>query len=86
MPDEPYNEGPMHTTVPPVVGSGLTFASVTDKIGSIVLTRRTPLWWFIGFAISFVLFQLMMLAITNLVFVGIGLWASMFRSRGEWTF
>src|SRR6266480_293294 len=72
-PQKPYVEGPMHTTTP-VIDPGLTFASVTDKIGSIVLTRRTPLWWFIGFAISFVLFQLMMLAITNLVFVGIGLW------------
>ncbi len=51
----------MHTTTP-VIDPGLTFASVTDKIGSIVLTRRTPLWWFIGFAISFVLFQLMMLS------------------------
>src|SRR5213078_3201579 len=72
-PQKPYVEGPTHTTSP-VIDPGLTFASVTDKIGSIVLTRRTPLWWFIGFAISFVLFQLMMLAITNLVFVGIGLW------------
>src|SRR6195256_2037388 len=58
----------------PVVGSELTFGSVTDKISAIVLKRKTPLWWFIGFAISFVLFQLMLLAITNLVFVGIGLW------------
>ena len=58
----------------PVVEPSLTFASVTDKISSIVLKRKTPLWWFIGFAISFVLFQLMLLAITNLVFVGIGLW------------
>src|SRR4029434_4796956 len=74
MPDKPYNEGPMHTTVPPVVGSGLTFASVTDKISSIVLQRSTPLWWLVGFAISFVLFQLMLLTITQLLFVGIGLW------------
>ena len=66
-------EGPMHITAP-VIEPGLTFASVTDKISSFVLKRKTPLGWFIGFAISFILFQLMMLAITNLVFVGIGLW------------
>jgi molybdopterin-containing oxidoreductase family membrane subunit len=71
-PKKPYLEGPHATT--PVIDPGLTFASVTDKIGSIVLQRKTPLGWFIGFAISFALFQLMMLAITNLVFVGIGLW------------
>src|SRR5215211_204420 len=70
---KPYAEGPMHSTAP-VIDPGLTFASVTDKISSIVLKRQTSLAWFFGFAISFVLFQLMLLTITNLVFVGIGLW------------
>src|ERR1700754_1472069 len=72
-PNKPYTEGPMHSTTP-VIDPGLTFASVTEKISSIVLKRRTSLAWFFGFAISFALFQLMLLAITNLVFVGIGLW------------
>jgi len=58
----------------PVVGTELTFGSVTDKISAIVLHRKTPVGWFIGFAISFVLFQLLLLTITNLVFNGIGLW------------
>jgi molybdopterin-containing oxidoreductase family membrane subunit len=58
----------------PVVGTELTFGSVTDKISSIVLHRKTPIGWFIGFAISFLLFQLLLLTITNLVFNGIGLW------------
>src|SRR4026208_1654803 len=71
--DKPYTEGPMHSTTP-VIDPGLTFASVTDKISSIVLKRKTSLAWFFGFAISFALFQLMLLAMTNLVFVGIGLW------------
>src|SRR4030081_652607 len=57
-----------------VVGSELTFGSVTDKISAIVLKRKTPIGWFVGFAISFALFQLMLLAITNLLFKGIGLW------------
>ena len=38
------------------------------------MKRKTLLAWFFGSAISFALFQLMMLTITNLVFVGIGLW------------
>src|SRR6266498_2830170 len=58
----------------PVVGSELTFGSVTDKISAIVLKRKTPIGWFVGFAISFALFQLMLLTITNLLFRGIGLW------------
>src|ERR1700704_1295255 len=74
MSDEPHSEGPIHHTTAPVVAPGLTFASVTDKISSIVLKRKTPIWWFAGFAISFILFQLMLLTITRLLFVGIGLW------------
>src|SRR2546423_1133182 len=70
---KPYIEGPLHSTSP-VIDPGLTFASVTDKISSIVLKRKTSLAWFFGFAISFILFQLMLLTITNLVFNGIGLW------------
>ena len=45
----------------PVVGTELTFGSVTDKISAIVLQRKTPIGWFIGFAISFALFQLLLL-------------------------
>ena len=37
----------------PVLEPGHTFASITEKISSIVLTKKTPLGWFIGFAIAF---------------------------------
>jgi len=75
MAHDPYTEGPIHTTAP-VVGPGLTFSSVTDKISSLVLKRKTPLWWFVGFAISFLLVQLLLLTITHLVFTGIGIWGN----------
>jgi len=75
MAEEPYTEEPIHTTVP-VVGPGLTFSSVTDKISSLVLKRKTPLWWFIGFGISFILVQVLLLTITHLVFTGIGIWGN----------
>jgi len=64
---------PIHATAP-VVGTELTFASVTDKISAIVLKRKTPIGWFIGFAISFALFQLLLLTITNIIFNGVGMW------------
>src|SRR4026209_1291305 len=73
MPTEPHNEGPIHTTAP-VIAPGLTFASVTDKISSIVLKRKTPIWWFAGFAISFILFQLMLMSLAYLVYQGLGIW------------
>src|SRR5438094_950331 len=73
--DERHDD--LHTSIHathPVVGTELTFGSVTDKISAIVLKRKTPIGWFVGFAISFALFQLMLLTITKLVFVGVGLW------------
>src|SRR6267378_1380110 len=59
-----------------VVGSELTFGSVTDKISAIVLKRKTPIGWFIGFAISFLLVQLLLMVITHLVFTGIGIFGT----------
>jgi molybdopterin-containing oxidoreductase family membrane subunit len=57
-----------------IIEPGHTFGSVTDKISSIVLRRRTPLGWLLGFAASFALFQLLLYAVVNLLFVGIGVW------------
>ena len=57
-----------------LVGPGHDFASVTDKISSIVLQRRTPWGWFVGFTISFVLLQGLLLATVFLLFKGIGVW------------
>ena len=37
----------------PVIGPGHTFATVTDKISSIVLTRPTSNGWVFGFAVAF---------------------------------
>ncbi len=76
MADDSQIDSGMHQTTAPVVEPGLTFASVTDKISSIVLKRRTPIAWFIGFAISFALAQVLLLSITYLVFTGIGIFGT----------
>jgi molybdopterin-containing oxidoreductase family membrane subunit len=75
MADETDNKASIHVTTP-VVGGDLTFGSVTDQISSIVLTRKTPIGWFIGFAISFALAQLLLMTITHLVFNGIGIFGT----------
>src|SRR5205823_3681791 len=72
--DERHDQHTSIHATHPVVGDELTFGSVTDKISAIVLKRKTPIGWFIGFAISFAIFQLLLLTITNLLFNGIGLW------------
>jgi Ni/Fe-hydrogenase subunit HybB-like protein len=73
--DEPHDDVRMHLTSP-VIEPGHTFASVTDKISSLVLKRRTPIAWFIGFAISFALAQVLLLTIAHLVTTGIGIWGN----------
>jgi Ni/Fe-hydrogenase subunit HybB-like protein len=40
------------------------------------LRRRTPLGWFLGFGISFMLLQLLLLSITHLVFNGVGVFGT----------
>jgi Ni/Fe-hydrogenase subunit HybB-like protein len=59
---------------PPVIGPGHTYASVTDKISSIVLGRRTPLFWLLGFFVSFLLTMVLLGAISYLFAKGIGIW------------
>ena len=57
-----------------VIGPGHTFGSVTDKISSIVLTRKTPVFWTVGFGIGFLLTILLLFAIGVLFFRGVGIW------------
>jgi len=59
---------------PPVIGPGHTYASVTDKISSIVLARRTPLFWLLGFFVSFVMTMVLLGAISYLFAKGVGIW------------
>ncbi|HEY5543019.1 MAG TPA: NrfD/PsrC family molybdoenzyme membrane anchor subunit [Candidatus Binatia bacterium] len=58
----------------PLVAPGHTFSSITEKISSIVLTRRTGMGWVIGFGIAFLLVMLLLVAVTYLLVKGIGVW------------
>jgi Ni/Fe-hydrogenase subunit HybB-like protein len=62
------------TGTPQVIAPGHTFGTVTDKISSIVLTRKTPLGWWIGFLIAFALANMLFIALTYLFFKGTGIW------------
>jgi len=59
---------------PPVIRSGYTYASVSDKISAIVLTRKTPRTWFVGFGIAFILTMMLFYAVAYVVSVGVGIW------------
>jgi molybdopterin-containing oxidoreductase family membrane subunit len=57
-----------------IVGPGHTFATVTDKIASLVLQKKTPVGWFAGFALAFGLLQLLLISVAWLLIKGVGIW------------
>lgn len=59
---------------PPVIGPGHTYASVTDKISAIVLLRKTPLVWFVTFALAASAAAMMFGTIGYLFYMGVGIW------------
>jgi molybdopterin-containing oxidoreductase family membrane subunit len=60
--------------VVPVIRPGHTFATVTDKISSIVLRRRTPLGWFVGVSLSSALMLMLFFSLAWLLARGVGIW------------
>ena len=67
-------ELPSKIEVGPVIDEGHSLASVSDKIGGIVLKRKTTLGWMFGFLIAFGTLQLLMGAATWLIIKGVGIW------------
>ena len=58
----------------PVLAPGHTYRSVTEKISSIALARRTPKEWWIGFGVSFLLVMTLFGAVGYLLMKGVGIW------------
>ena len=59
-----------------ILGPGHTYASVTDQISAIVLTRKTSRGWLFGFAVSFALMMAFLYATAYLFAKGIGIWGT----------
>ncbi len=58
----------------PVIEPGHTFATVTDKISSIVLTRPVSMGWVVGFGACFLATMMMLYALGYLFVRGVGIW------------
>jgi molybdopterin-containing oxidoreductase family membrane subunit len=58
----------------PVLEPGHTYRSVTEKISSIALARKTPKGWWVGFGISFLLLMTLLYAVGYLFIKGVGIW------------
>ena len=74
MADSPTDKLAEQALNRPILAPGHDYASVTDKISSIVLTKRPPKWWILGFAGAFALVMMLLYAITYLFAVGVGIW------------
>ncbi len=66
LPDQIY--------VGPVIDEGHSLASVSDKVGGIVLKRKTTLGWVFGLIVAFGLLQALMASATWLLIKGVGVW------------
>jgi molybdopterin-containing oxidoreductase family membrane subunit len=61
---------------PPVLAPGHTYRTITEKIASIVLTRRHPIAWFVTTGIGFVFVNVLTAAVAYLFLKGIGIWGN----------
>ena len=69
----PVNTVELHRPEP-VIGPGHTYASVTDKIAAVVLTRPLGIGWLAGFALTFTLVMILHVAVAWLITKGVGIW------------
>src|ERR1051326_7788859 len=58
----------------PVIQPGHTFATLTEKIGNIVLKRPIMGGWIFGMFICFMILQWFLLAVCYLFYKGVGIW------------
>jgi molybdopterin-containing oxidoreductase family membrane subunit len=56
-----------------VIAGGQSFDTVTDQISSIILSRKTPLFWWCAFGLGFVLLMAFLGTVTYLFVKGVGL-------------
>jgi molybdopterin-containing oxidoreductase family membrane subunit len=59
---------------PGILAPGYTFTTLTDKIASIALSRRTPFLWFVGAGVGFALTMVLLGSLTYLFAKGVGIW------------
>src|SRR3954447_15003928 len=57
-----------------IIAPGYTFGTVTDQISTVVLTKKTPLFWFAGLTVGLGLMFLFLLSVAVLLTKGVGVW------------
>jgi molybdopterin-containing oxidoreductase family membrane subunit len=75
MQNTSFPEGDFRAPVP-VLSPGQGYTSITDKLTSIVFTKNTPAAWFVFVGVGFLLVMGLLVALTNLLLKGIGIWGN----------
>ncbi len=73
-PTPPQLDSPEIPLLPPVLGPGHNFESVTEQISAAVLTKPTTLGWFVGFTVAFSVLGVLTIAVGWLIIKGVGIW------------
>ncbi len=60
--------------VPPIMGPGLTYRSITEKISDVVLSGHIPTSWFVALAIGLMGIGSLTISAVVLLVVGTGIW------------
>ncbi|MDZ7289039.1 MAG: polysulfide reductase NrfD [candidate division KSB1 bacterium] len=61
-------------TEEPILAPGHTYGTITEKISSIVLTRKITRGWLLGFGLAFAVLMALLVAVTYLFAKGVGIW------------
>ncbi len=73
MSSQTTNTAEAHASDPPLIEGNPTFSSVTERISEIT-ERKTPMAWYVSFAIASSLAAVLLVAIGYLFWEGIGVW------------
>jgi Ni/Fe-hydrogenase subunit HybB-like protein len=71
---QPSDNSPEIRHLEPVLAPGHTYASVTEKISSVVLTRPLGLGWLAGFMLAFSVVMVLFGSLAWLIIKGVGIW------------
>src|SRR5579863_7684520 len=72
---QPPVNSPHIRRLAPVLEPGHSYATVTDKIASIVLTRPVSIGWLAGFGLAFSIVMVLNVAVAWLIIKGVGIWS-----------
>ena len=72
--EERIDEVNLGPAKPTILAPGHTFASITDKISAVVLSRDTPAAWFLALGAAFTITALLLYATAYLLVRGVGIW------------